>query len=271
MPEHILPLPPKWEKDVECGWVTFNRGGTDLRGYFAKPKGGANLPAIIMVPENLGIIEHRQDVTRRFAKAGYACITVDPYSRVGGQSPRDFKDATERRIKASLAAPDEQFVPDVQAATDWMAARPDVEASRIGAIGYCSGGGTAYAWLCGQSKGIKCAVIFYGAPRSRGDSRPDGKDLDRAANASKLQCPILIHHGDADRSVALDEAKRMVEALKKSSQPVEFHIYGGADHAYHDDTHPQYHGDAAKTSWQRTLDFFAKYLMNTPAARAVAG
>jgi len=271
MPEHILPLPPKWEKDVDCGWVVFKSGKDDIRGYFAKPKGGTNLPAIVMSPENLGVIEHRQDVTRRLAKAGYAALTLDPYSRIGGQSPRDFKSHEERRIKATLATPDEQTVPDLQACADYLASLPEVDKSRIGAIGYCSGGGQLYAWICGRSRGLKCAVVFYGAPVVRGNARADGKDLDRAADGAKLQVPILIHHGDADRSVALDEAKRMVEALKKSGQPLEFHIYQGADHAYHDDSHPQYHAEASEKSWKRTIEFFDSYLKTAPAARAVAG
>ena len=128
MPEHILPLPPKWEKDVECGWVEYSSGNDDIRGYFAKPKGGANLPGIVMVPENLGIIEHRQDVTRRLAKAGYACLTYDPYSRIGGQSPRDFTTPEERRRKASLATPDEQVMPDLEATRRYLEAREDVDA-----------------------------------------------------------------------------------------------------------------------------------------------
>ena len=271
MPEHILPLPPKWEKDVDCGWVVFKSGKDDIRGYFAKPKGGGNLPALVMSPENLGVIEHRQDVTRRLAKAGYAALTLDPYSRIGGQSPRDFKSHEERRIKATLATPDEQTVPDLQACADYLASLPEVDAGRIGAIGYCSGGGQLYAWICGQSRGLKCAAVFYGAPLVRGNGRADGKDLDRAAHGRTLQVPILIHHGDADKSVALDEAKRMVEALKTSGQPVEFHIYSGADHAYHDDSHPQYHAEASQMSWARTIDYFDSYLKTAPAARAVAG
>ena len=35
MPEHILPLPPRWEKDVECGWVTFRNGKDAIRGFVA--------------------------------------------------------------------------------------------------------------------------------------------------------------------------------------------------------------------------------------------
>ena len=269
MPEHVLALPPRWEKDLDCGWVVFKNGNDDIRGYFAKPKDGRNLPAIVMSPENLGVIEHRQDVTRRLAKAGYAALTVDPYSRIGGQSPRDFTSHEERRIKATLATPDEQVVPDLQAAADYLAALPEVDSDRIGAIGYCSGGGQLYAWICGRSRNIKCAVVYYGAPIVRGNGRADGKDLDRALNGHKLQMPILVHHGDADKSVALSAGQHMVEALKKSGQPVEFYIYAGADHAFHDDSHPQYHEKAAVESWRRTLAFFDGYL-KSPSATAPA-
>ena len=267
MPEHILPLPPKWEKDVDCGWVVFKCGKDDIRGYFAKPMGSANLPAIVMAPENLGVIEHRQDVTRRLAKAGYAALTVDPYSRIGGQSPRDFKTPDERRLKASLATPDEQYVSDLQAACDYLSTLPNVDRNRIGAIGYCSGGGTLYAWVCGRSRNISAAVVFYGAPLVQAEARADGRGLDRAADANKLQCPLLVHHGDADRAVKLDEAKRMVDALRTSTQPLEFYIYSGADHAYHDDSHPQYNAAAAVLSWERTLEFLARHL-SSPTARA---
>ena len=267
MPEHILPLPPKWEKDLDCGWVVFKSGNDDIRGYFAKPKGRSGLAGMVMAPENLGVIEHRQDVTRRLAKAGYAVLTVDPYSRIGGQSPRDFKTPDERRLKAFLATADEQGVPDLQAACDYLAALPEVDEERIGAIGYCSGGGTLYAWICGNSRNLKAAVVFYGAPTVQARPAPTGKPLDRAVNAHKLQCPLLVHHGDADRAVKLDEAKRMVEALKKSGQPVEFHIYPGADHAYHDDSHPNHHVEAAALSWERTLEFLARHL-SAPTRRA---
>lgn len=268
MPEHILPLPPRWERDLDYGWVVFKSGNDDIRGYFAKPKQGKNLPAIVMLHENLGIIEHRQDVTRRLAKAGFVALTVDLYSRIGGQSPRDFKTPQERRIKASLANPDEQGVGDSEAACRFLESMDEVNASRIGAVGYCSGGGTLYSWVCGNSTNIKAAVAFYGTVVTGADSRADGKPLDRADKAHLLQCSIQIHHGDADRSVNVSESHRMVAALKKSAQPVEAYTYSGADHAYHDDTHPQHHIEASGQSWSRTLDFLGRYLNTPPLAKA---
>ena len=264
MPEHILPLPPRWERDVECGWVVFRSGPDEIRGYFAKPKGGRNLPGIIMVHENLGIIENRQDVTRRLAHEGYAALTVDLYSRNGGQSPRDFKTPEERRLKASRITLDEETIPDLEAGAAYLAALPEVDPARIGAIGYCSGGGTLYGWVSGHSTNLKAAVVFYGAADFAGDARPDGKPVDRTRTAHLLQIPIQVHHGDADRAVKLADATRMVEALKTSQQPVEFHVYPGADHAFHDDTHPQYHDAAAKQAWRRAMEFLAGYLHPAP-------
>lgn len=268
MPEHILPLPPRWEKDVECGWVTFKSGADEIRGYFAKPKFGRNLPGIVMAHENLGVIENRQDVTRRLAKEGYAALTVDLYSRIGGQSPRDFTTPEERRLKASRVTLDEQTVPDLEAGAAYLASLPEVDRNRIGAIGYCSGGGTLYGWVCGRSTNIKAAVVFYGSTDVRGEVRPDGKPVDRTQSARLLQCPIQVHHGDADRSVRFADAQRMVEALKASRQPVEFHVYPGADHAFHDDTHPQYHAEAAPLAWKRAMEFLGRYLKPTPKSAA---
>ncbi|HUB96915.1 MAG TPA: dienelactone hydrolase family protein [Stellaceae bacterium] len=259
MPEaYIIPLPPRWERDLDCGWVEFKSGKDDIRGYFAKPKARRNLPAIVMVHENLGVIEHRQDVTRRLAKAGYATLTVDLYSRVGGWSPRDFTTPEERRNKAFRAMPDEQVIPDLEAGRRYLEALPEIDRTRVGAIGYCSGGGLLYGWVLGNSNNVKCAVVFYGSTGLPAAARPDDKPLDRIPSAGKLQCPIQIHQGEADR--LLDSARTMAEALKKTRFPVEFYSYPGADHAYHDDTHPAYHAEASRASWDRTLDFFGRHL-----------
>jgi carboxymethylenebutenolidase len=271
MPEHILPLPPRWERDLDCGWIEYKSGADDIRGYLAKPKRSGRLPGLVMLHENLGVIEHRQDVTRRLAKAGFVAITVDLYSRIGGISPRDFKTPQERRIKASLANPDEQGVRDAEATCRYLESMDEVDRDRIGAVGYCSGGGTLYSWLCGHSTNIKAAVCFYGTVVTDAQSRADGKPLDRAEKAHLLQCPIQIHHGDADRAVDISESRRMVAALKNSGQPVEAHIYAGADHAYHDDTHPHHHADASVLSWTRTIDFLNRHVTSAPAVRAAAG
>ncbi|HEV8015765.1 MAG TPA: dienelactone hydrolase family protein [Stellaceae bacterium] len=260
---YIIPLPPRWERDLDCGWVEFKSGRDDIRGYLAKPKGKRNLPGIIMIHENLGVIEHRQDVTRRLAKAGYAVLTVDLYSRIGGQSPRDFTTPEERRIKAFRAMPDEQVVPDLEAGCRYLEALDSVDGKRIGTVGYCSGGGLLYGWVLGKSTNVKCAVVYYGTTAMRPETRPDGKPLERLPQALKLQCPIQVHQGEADRMI--DGVRAMIEGLKQSGRTVEFFTYPGADHAYDDDTHPAYHAAASKLSWSRAIEFLGRHLGSASA------
>lgn len=263
------PLPPVWNRKIEHHWVEFKGGNGDLiRGYLAKPRGARKGPAIVQVHENIGVIPHRREVTRKLAEEGFTALTVDLYSRIGGRPPQDFKSPEERRQKAFLATFDEQAIPDLEAGCTYLKTLPEVDAGRIAAIGYCSGGGTLYGWVCGQNKSLKCAVVYYGNCDLAAASRPDGKDLNRIPLGSKLQIPVLVHHGDADQAVPLEKEKAMVAELKKSGQPVELHVYPGANHVFEDDTHPNYMKEPTVQAWTRTMEFLRRHLGDAKAAAA---
>jgi carboxymethylenebutenolidase len=262
------PLPPRWNRNIRHGWVEFKSGADDIRGYLARPRAAAKAPAIVLVHENIGVIPHRREVTRKLAEAGFGALTVDLYSRVGGQPPQDFKSPEERRQKAFLAANDEQAIGDLEAGCRYLKSLEGVDGARIGALGYCMGGGTLFAWMCGANQSVKAAVVYYGTANVAASSRPDGKALSRLAAASKLQVPLQVHHGEADQAVPFADAKALVEAIKKSGQPVEFFSYPGANHAFEDDTHPNYHAEATAKAWERMLAFFGRHLGTRKAAAA---
>jgi carboxymethylenebutenolidase len=266
---YVPPLPPKWNRKIEHHWVEFPGGNGDLiRGYLAKPRGVRGGPAIVQVHENIGVIPHRRAATRHWADEGFTTLTVDLYSRIGGQPPQDFNSPEERRIKAFRATFDEQSIPDLEAACAYLRTLPEVDGARIAAIGYCSGGGTLYGWVCGNNKSLKCAVIYYGNCDLPAVCRPDNKELKRIDTAARLSVPLLVHHGDQDQAVAFDKAKAMVAALKTSGQPVEFHVYPGANHVFEDETHPNYHKDAAEPAWTRTVEFLRRHLGGVKRAAA---
>lgn len=249
-------------KTREARWVTFPSGSDEIRGYLALPScgpGDAPPPVVVMAHENLGVTAHRERVTELFADEGFACLTVDLYSRIGGRPPRDYTTPEERRAKAFLAARDEQALPDLEAGLGYLAGHNDVDASRAAIVGFCLGGGLALAWAA-QSERLACAIPLYGLPELPPSYSPTGQVRSRITIADGVRCPVQAHFGGADEVIPLDQVARLGDALKLSGQETEVHVYEGAGHAYHDDTHPNHHSEAARLTWERTLAFLRKHL-----------
>ncbi|QFG23034.1 dienelactone hydrolase family protein [Actinomadura sp. WMMB 499] len=249
-------------QSTDAAWVTFPSGPDEIRGYLGLPartSGGAPPPVVVMAHENLGVTAHRERVTELFAAAGFACLTVDLYSRIGGRPPQDHTTPEERRAKAFLAARDEQAVPDLDAGLDYLAGRGDVDASRAAAVGFCLGGGLVLAWATRTDR-LACAVPLYGLPELPPAYSPTGRIRSRIDIADTVRCPVQAHFGGADEVIPLDQVGRLEEALKRSGRPIDVHVYADAGHAYHDDTHPNHHPEAARLTWERTLDFLRIHL-----------
>ncbi|ROO84998.1 carboxymethylenebutenolidase [Actinocorallia herbida] len=250
------------QRAPEAGWVTFPSGPDEIRGYLAVPvrrPGEAPPPVVVMAHENLGVTEHRRRVTELVADEGFACLTVDLYSRIGGRPPQDYATPDERRAKAFLAARDEQALPDLEAGLDHLAGRDDVDASRAAVVGFCLGGGLALAWATRTDR-LACAVPLYGLPELPPSYSPTGQVRSRITVADAVRCPVQAHFGGADEVIPLDQVGRLTDALKLSGQETEVHVYDGAGHAYHDDTHPNHDAAAARLTWERTLAFLREHL-----------
>lgn len=239
-------------------WITF--AGGEVRGYLALPEPtGPPAPLVVTAHENLGVTEHRQQVTRALAAEGFAALTVDLFSRIGGRPPQDFRDAPERREKAFRAAPDEQAIPDLEAGIAAVAAYPEIDASRAAAVGFCLGGGTVLQWAT-ESDRLRCAVVLYGIPILPPQYRPDGVARSRIAVAPDIRVPLQAHFGGADAAIPADQVAALDAALATAVQPVEFHVYPGAGHAYHDETHPNHDRAAADLTWKRMVTFLREHL-----------
>jgi carboxymethylenebutenolidase len=212
-----------------------------------------------MAHENLGATEHRQDVTRRLAAEGFATLTVDLFSRIGGQPPQDYETQEERRVKAFLAAADEQACPDLLAGVEYLRSVSGVDADHVGTIGFCMGGGTSLVCAC-TSDAFRAAVILYALPILPARYSPDGAERSRIDVAPSLRCPLQGHFGEADDVIPLEQVQALEEALRRSGQHVEIYTYADAGHAFHDDTHPRHHAAAAETAWERSVRFLRERL-----------
>ena len=134
---------------------------------------------------------------------------------------------------------------DLLAAAAWLKARPD-SSGKLGAVGFCFGGGVVN-FLAGRMGGdLAAAVPFYG-------SQPN------AADAAKIKAPVLAHYGELDTRIT-SGWPAYDAALKDAHVVHEGYVYKGANHGFHNDTTPRYDEAAATLAWQRTLAWFDKYL-----------
>ena len=219
-----------------------NGNGT-IKGYLVRPaSAGTNkLPAILIVHENRGLNPHIEDVTRRMALEGFMAFAPDGLTSLGGYPGDDDKGgALFNQVDRT------KMQEDMYAAAVWLKARPD-STGRLGATGFCYGGGVVNQLAVRMGPDIQAVAPFYGqAPM--------------AADVAKIKAAVLVQHGEMDTRLA-STWPAYDKALSAAGVPHEGYIYPGAVHGFNNDATPQrYNKEAADLAWSRTVAWFNKYV-----------
>jgi carboxymethylenebutenolidase len=215
-------------------------GMQGLTGYLAKPKTGDDLPAVIVIHENRGLNPHIKDVTRRMATEGFVALGLDYLSPMGG-TPADEDKA--REMIGQLKQPD--VIASGKAAVAFLAKRPEAN-GRVGAIGFCWGGG-AVNNLAVNDPDLDAGVAYYGG-------QPKAEDV------ARIRAPIMLHYAGLDDRINAG-IPAYEAALKQAGKTYEIHMYEGANHAFNNDTNAaRYDKAAADLAWERTVSFLKKTL-----------
>jgi carboxymethylenebutenolidase len=215
-------------------------GNGSIKGYLARPAKGKKHPAVLVIHENRGLNPYIEDVARRLALANFIAFAPDGLTSVGGYPGSDEKGAEAFR-KVDGGKMTEDFV----AAARWLKARSD-STGKLGAVGFCFGGGMVNQLAVRLGSDLNAGVAFYG--------RQPGAD-----DVPKISAPLLLHYAGNDQGVNAGIAAYEA-ALKANKKVYTIHMYEGKQHGFHNDTTPRYDEAAAKLAWSRTLDFFNKYL-----------
>jgi carboxymethylenebutenolidase len=220
--------------------VTFPSNGGEAHGYLATPPAGIG-PGLIVIQEWWGLTTHVADMTNRFAAAGFVALAPDLY---GGRTTHDAEEAG----KLMQALPADRAARDLGGAVSFLLAHDAVTSDRVGAVGFCMGGGFVLS-LAAQDNRVGAAAPFYGLP----DGSPD---------FSRLSAPVLGQYG-ADDSFIPTEAvdKTMAEIAAATGATPEVHFYP-AGHAFMNDENllGTYDAEQAKIAWDRTIEFLHAHL-----------
>jgi len=215
-------------------------GHGEVRGYLVHPaKLDKPVGGVVVVHENRGLNPYIEDVARRVAKAGYVALAPDGLSSVGGYPGNDEEGrALQRQVDP------QKLMNDFFAAIEFLKAS-ELTTDKIGITGFCYGGGVSNAAAIAYPE-LACAVPFY------------GRQADPAAVAP-IKAPLLYHFAETDPNVNATWPA-FEAALKAANKHYEAHFYPSTFHGFHNDSTPRYDEAAAKLAWQRTLDWFQRYL-----------
>lgn len=215
-------------------------GHGSVRGYLVRPANATGkLPAVVVAHENRGLNPYIEDVARRVAKAGFIALAPDGLTSVGGYPGNDDKG---RELQQTVDP--EKLMNDFFAAIEWLMGH-EMTTGKVGITGFCYGGGVANAAAVAYPE-LGAAVAFYGR-------HPDLSDV------PKIQVPLMLHFGELDTRIN-EGWPAYEQALKDANKTYVAYIYPDANHGFHNDSTPRYDEDAAKLAWDRTIEWFNKYL-----------
>src|SRR5215467_1517705 len=217
------------------------QGNSMTKGYLVRPaKASGKLPAILVVHENRGLNPHIRDIARRLAVANFVAFAPDALAPVGGY-PGNEEEAAAAFGKLDGNKRTEDFV----AAANWIKAHAE-SSGKLGSVGFCFGGGVVNTLAVRLSDGLTAGVPFYGA-------QPP------AADVAKIKAHMLIQYAGMDDRINAGWPAYEA-ALKANKVDYQQFTYEGTMHGFNNDTTPRYDEKAAKIAWQRTVDWFNKYV-----------
>ena len=208
-------------------------------GFLAVPDGAGPHPAVVVIHEAYGLNDHIKGIAQRFAGAGYVALGVDLFAD-------RIRAVCVARYMAGLltGSVNRSGIDDLKSALTFMARLDEVDAQRMGAIGFCMGGGFAVAWACTDSR-LKAIAPFYAT-----NPRP--------LEVTKRLCPVVGSYPEKDFTAGA--GRRLEEALARNGIAHDIKVYPNARHSFFNETGRTYDKEAADDSWSRVLKFFGEQL-----------
>ena len=229
------------DPDILPEYVTYPspEGHGDVRAYQVSPAGEGPWPAVLVIHENRGLNPYIEDVARRLAKAGYLAMAPDGLTSKGGYPGNDEEG---RALQAEVDPT--MLMYDFFAGAEYLMAH-EQSTGKVGAVGFCYGGGVCNALAVAYPE-LGASVPFYGRQAP-------------VTDVPKIEVPLLFQFAEIDENVNATWPAYEA-ALTEAGKTYEAHVYPGTNHGFHNDSTPRYDPEAAELAWQRTLDWFARYL-----------
>jgi carboxymethylenebutenolidase len=198
--------------------------------------------AVLVIHENRGLTEHISSVAGRLAASGYSALAIDLLSEEGGTAALG---GDAEAMAALNKVPDSRFMADLKAGVSELQRR--APGAKVGAVGFCFGGGMVWTLLATGEPRLAAAAPFYGP-------LPDGANFSGSPNAAVLG----VYAEQDERVNATRDAAEA--ALKAAGLTYEIVTFPGVGHAFFNDTGQRYNAVEAAKAYEQLTGWFGEHL-----------
>jgi carboxymethylenebutenolidase len=221
--------------------VSYKSGDETVQAVLYTPAGKGPFPAIIVIHEWWGLNDWVKDEAAKLAGEGYVALAIDLYRGKVATTP-------EMAHEIMRGVPEDRAKRDLHAAFEFLQSQPNVKKDRIGAIGWCMGGGYSLD-VALQEPTLAADVINYGHLAT------DTEAL------KKINAPILGSFGGQDHGITPDDVHKFEAAMKQLGKKVDIKIYDDAGHGFENPNNKDgYRAADTADVWQRTISFLSANL-----------
>ncbi len=231
------------DERITPSYVTYpSEGGTsgEMRGYLVRPAGDGPFPSVLVIHENRGLNPYIEDVARRLGVLGFLALAPDGLYPVGGYPGNDDKG---RELQKGLDQG--ALTTDMLNSARFLKAHED-SSGKLGAVGFCWGGGTVNKLAVHMGDDLSAGVPFYGAA-------PESSEV------ASISAPLLIQSAENDERINAMWPD-FEAALKDAGATYERHVYPGTNHGFHNNSTPRFNEEQAGIAEERTVAFFREHL-----------
>ena len=228
---------------ITANYVEYDSpGGTSgtMRGYLVQPAGDGPFPAVVVIHENRGLNPYIEDVARRAGTAGFLALAPDGLSPVGGYPGNDDDGRTLQR-SIDPATLDQDMINSARFLKGHALSN-----GRLGATGFCWGGGMTNRLAVELGGDLQAGVPFYGATAAS-----DG--------VPQIEASLMVIYAESDPRINAMWPEYEA-ALQANNVDYEMHMFPGTLHGFHNNSTPRYNEAAANLAWNRTVGFFRRHL-----------
>ncbi len=221
--------------------VSYKSGDETVQALLYTPSGNGPFPALIVIHEYWGLNDWVKAQASKLADQGYEALAIDLYRGKVATTP----DVAHELMRG---VPEDRGRRDLRAAFEFLQSQPTVRKNRIGAIGWCMGGGYALDVALEEST-LAADVINYGHLATDPEA------------IKKINAPVLGLFGGQDRGITPDDVHKFEAIMKQQGKKIEIKIYDDAGHAFENPNNKEgYRAADAADAWQRTVSFLAEHL-----------